>query len=112
LDPFCHRRPLELLTLRSSGPQSLRNVDNSRFEKVRSRRLTLQVTRQRACVGRGIGGSGFASLVATSAEPAPTQFKSPTFATPSVSPSTNPARPTEPAISPAASPLAPAAPPQ
>ncbi len=34
-----------------------------------ARRLTLQVTRQRARVGRGIGGSGFASLVATSAEP-------------------------------------------
>ena len=35
-----------------------------------ARRLTLQVTRQRARVGRGIGGSGFASLVATTAEKA------------------------------------------
>ena len=34
-----------------------------------ARRLALQVTRQRARVGRGIGGSGFVSLIATAAEP-------------------------------------------
>lgn len=36
-----------------------------------ARRVTLQITRQRARIGRGVGGSGFASVVEETAQPDP-----------------------------------------